>query len=103
MTIPSKILKSVSFSNGNVLSPIIVNHSVIFKESYENHDFLHTKIKYEKFKCQICSDFKILSMLLDHQGSYAKITCFLCEWCSQTKHQQRIREEWPARKDLNPG
>lgn len=78
-------VKGVLLNNGNVLPSIPVADSVIFKESYENPDFLLSTIKYQEFKWQICGDFKILSLLLGQQGSYAKMPCFLSEWNSRAK------------------
>lgn len=92
--------KRCRINNGNVLPSIPVAHSVIFKELYENLDFLLSKIKYPNFKWQICGDFKIASMLLGQQGCYAKMPWFLCEWDSWAKYQHWIRKEWLTKKQF---
>ena len=59
-------------------------------------------INYDKFKCQICGDLKVIVLLLGLQG-FTKYCCFICEWDSTARSLHYSRKCWPARKSLEPG
>ena len=54
-------LKAVPLHNGNTLPSIPVGLSVHDKEPYENMEILMEAINYDKFKCQICGDLKVIA------------------------------------------
>ena len=86
-----------------MFASIPVGHSVHLKERYENLEFILDKIKYEDHKWIICSDLKIISMLLRQQGGYTNFSCFLCEWDSRNRENNWKRKDWPSRASLKPG
>jgi hypothetical protein len=57
-------LKAVLLQNGNTLPSIPVGHPVHNNESYDNMKILMEAINYDKFKCQICGDLKVIALLL---------------------------------------
>ena len=56
--------KAVLIHNTNTLPCIPVRHSEHNKESYENMEILMEAINYDKFKCQICGDLKVIALIL---------------------------------------
>jgi len=57
----------------------------------------------DKFKWQICGDLKIVALLLGIQQGLTKYCCFICEWDSRARSLHYSREDWLARKSLEPG
>ena len=96
-------LTAVLLHNGNTLPSIPVGHSVHNKESYENMKILMEAINYNKFKWQICGDLKVIALLLGLQQGFTKYCHFICEWDSRARSLHYSRNEWPARKSLEPG
>jgi len=78
-------LKAVLLHNGNNLPSIPVGHSVHNKESYENMKIQMEAINYDKFKCQICGDLKVIALLLGLQRGFTKYCSFNCEWDGRTR------------------
>jgi hypothetical protein len=57
---------------------------------------------YDKFKLQICGDLKVTALLLGlHQG-FTKYCCFICEQDRRDQSLHYLKEDWPARKSLEP-
>ena len=96
-------LKAVLFHNGNTQHSIPVVHSVHNKEPYENMKILMETINYDKFKCQICGDLKVVALLLGLQQGSTKYSCFICEGDSEARPLHYSRKDWPARKSLETG
>jgi len=96
-------LKAVLFHSGNTLPSIPVGHSVHNEESYENMKILMEAINYDKFKWQICSDLKVIALLLGLQQGFTKYCSFICEWDSRDRSLHYSTKDWPARKSLEPG
>jgi hypothetical protein len=96
-------LKAVLLHNGNTLPSIPVGHSVHNKESYENMKILMEAIIYDKDKWQICGDLKAIALLLGLQKRFTKYYCFIHEWDIKTRSLHYSREDWPAKKYLEPG
>jgi hypothetical protein len=71
----------VLLRNGNKYPSVPLAHAVYMKESFENMKLLLEKIHYEKYKCNICGDLKVLGLWL----GYTKYCCFLCEWDSKDR------------------
>lgn len=51
-------------------------HSVHLKV-YENLEIIICKLKYENYRWLVCSDLKVLFMLLGQQAGFIKVLCFL--------------------------
>jgi len=96
-------LKAVLLHNGKTQHSIPVGHSVHNKESYENKKILMEAINYDKFKWKICGDLKVIAVLLGLQQEFTKYCCFICEWDSTVRSLHYSRNDWPARKSLEPG
>ncbi|GFX49455.1 uncharacterized protein TNCV_3342331 [Trichonephila clavipes] len=96
-------LKAVLLHNGDRYASVPVGLSVHLKECYENLEFILNKLSYSDHKWTICSDLKVISMLLGQQSGYTKFPCFLCEWDSHDRKQHYVKQTWPIRKALIPG
>ena len=81
-------LKGVSLHNGNEFSSIPVAYASHLKECYEVIKMLVLKINYHSQCWSICSDFKVIAILLGMQTGYTKYCCFLYYWdcCNRDKH-----------------
>ena len=69
-------LKAVLLHNTNVLAPIPIAHSTVYKEEYKNIRKVLDKIKNKDHKWQVCGDFKIITMILGQQPGFTKFSCF---------------------------
>ena len=97
-------LKVVLLHNRNRLfSSVPLVHAANMEESYESMKLLLGKTKYDKFKCKLCSDLKVVPLLLGMQLRYTKYCCFLCEWDSWDKKNCYVNKVWPKRTSLMPG
>jgi len=96
-------LKVVLLHNGNKFPSVPLAHAANMKESYESMNLLLGKIKYDEFKWNLCSDLKVVALLLRMQLGYIKYCCFLCEWDSQDKKNHYVNKLWPQRTSLTPG
>ena len=96
-------LKAVFLRNRNTLPSIPFGHSMHNKESCENMKILMEAINYDKFRRQIWGDLKLIALLLGLQQGFTKYCCFICEWDSRARSLHYSRENWPARKSLEPG
>jgi hypothetical protein len=77
------------------------------KETYENMKNLLDKINYNKHCWNVCSDLKIVAILLGMQLGYTKYCCFICEWDSRAKdkhysvkHWKKNVRNWPQMKEM---
>jgi hypothetical protein len=96
-------LKAVLLHNGNSYPSIPVAHAVGMKETYEAMQKLLETIKYSQHNWVICSDLKVVALLLGMQLGYTKHMCFLCLWDSRDESNHYVRKEWPARQEFIPG
>ena len=96
-------LKAVLLNNGNRYPSIPVAHAVGMKETHESMQQLLKTIKYSQHKWVICSDLKVVALLLGMQLGYTKHMCFLCLWDSRDEASHYKRREWPAREEFTPG
>jgi hypothetical protein len=65
-------LKAVLLHDSNVLASIPLAHSTKLSESYETLKLVLEKIKYHEHEWQICSDLKVIGVLLGQQRGYTK-------------------------------
>lgn len=54
-------------------------------------------------KWSVCSDLKVISILLGQQAGYTKYPCFLRECDSRATSEHWTRKNWPKRSTLVPG
>jgi hypothetical protein len=73
------------------------------KVTYENTELLLIKVQYDKYKWQICGDFKVIGILLGLKSGYTKYCCFLCEWDSRARTIHHETKIWPPRGNIVPG
>lgn len=99
----TRSLKAVLLHNGNIYPSIPVAHSTQMKEDYDNVRNLLAHIDYNKYRWDICGDYKMIGFLLGMQGGFTKYSCFLCLWDSRAASEHYNRAEWPARETLEPG
>ena len=96
-------LKAVLLHNGNKFPSVPLAHSATLKETYDSLEILLEKIKYTEHKWHICSDLKVVSILLGLQGGFTKYGCFLCEWDSRDRMNHYKQKDWPKRISFIPG
>ena len=54
-------------------------------------------LEYPKYIWKICSDLKVVSLLLGLQLDYTKRMCFLCLWDSRQDNSHYAVKVWPPR------
>ncbi|XP_076059422.1 uncharacterized protein LOC143036052 [Oratosquilla oratoria] len=96
-------LKAVLLHNGNKYASVPVGYSIHLKETYETMSLLLEKIRYQEYKCCICGDLKVITILMGMQTGYTKYCCFICEWDSRDRQQHYIKKSWPIRNIMQPG
>ncbi|GBN53411.1 hypothetical protein AVEN_132505-1 [Araneus ventricosus] len=62
-----------------------------------------SSIEYSKHSWHICSDLKVIAVLVGLQAGYTKFYCFLCQWDSRDRKKHYIKKVWPKRQFLIPG
>ena len=60
-------------------------------------------LEYPKYNWKICSDLKVLSLLLGLQLGYTKHMCFLCLWNSREDSSYYAIKVWPTRQSSQIG
>jgi hypothetical protein len=96
-------LKAVLLHNGNDLPSIPVAYAAHMKETYLNIGNVLKSINYSSHKWSICSDLKVVSILLGLQQGYTKFCCFLCMWDSRARNLHYQKKDWPLRGSPQPG
>ncbi|KAK2578077.1 hypothetical protein KPH14_001025 [Odynerus spinipes] len=98
-----KSLKAVLLHNGNEYPSVPVAYGSKLKESYELFEVMLNKINYYRYKWNVCSDLKVIGLLMGLQRGYTKYCCFLCEWDSRARSSHYKIKDWPARTNFIPG
>ncbi|GBN16426.1 hypothetical protein AVEN_126509-1 [Araneus ventricosus] len=96
-------LKVVLLANGNDLPSVLVAYSADMKEMYENISRILDKIGYHDYNWKLCTDLKVVALLMGLQTGYTKYCCFLCEWGSRARDKHYIVRKWPRRQTFIPG
>ena len=91
-------LKAVLLHNGNIKPSIPVGYSIFRKETYNTMKILLDLLEYPKYTWKICSDLKVVSLLLGLQLDYTKHMCFLCLWDSRQDNSHYAVKVWPPRQ-----
>lgn len=72
-------LNTVLLKNGNDVPFIPLACSTKMKETHNDLREILMKINYEAFKWKICTDLKVVAVLMGLQAGYTKYCCFVCE------------------------
>ena len=96
-------LKAVLLHNGNFKPSILVGYSTLRKETYNTMKILLDLLEYPKYTWKICSDLKVVSLLLGLQLGYTKHMCFLCLWDSRQDNSHYAVKVWPSRQSSQIG
>ena len=96
-------LKAVLLHNGNKHPSIPLAHAVEMEETYQSLKDLLDCINYDNEKWVICSDLKVVALLMGLQMGYTKHMCFLCMWDSRDDANHYSRRAWPFRETYTPG
>lgn len=96
-------LKAVLLHNGNELASVPLAHSTKLSENYFNMGYLLRKINYQQHQWKICTDLKVVTLLLGQQSGFTKYPCFLCEWDSRAREKHYRQKVWPSRNSLVVG
>ena len=96
-------LKAVLLHNGNIKPSIPIGYSILRKETYNTMKILLDLLEYPKFTWKICSDLKVVSLLLGLQLGYIKHMCFLCLWDSRQNNSHYAVKVWPPRQSSQIG
>lgn len=94
-------LKGDLLNNGNELASIPIAHSTTLDECYNNMEYLLQKINYTTYQWKICTDLKVVTIVLGQHGGFTKNPCFLCLWYSRAREEHYVRKEWPLRTDYD--
>ena len=95
-------LKGVLLHDGNEIPSITVAYASYLKEYYEVMKMLFLKINYGAHCWSICSDFKMIAILLGLQTGYTKYCCFLCYWDSHARETHYTIKIWYERGSFEP-
>ena len=94
-------LKGVLLHNGNEFPSIPVAYASYLKECYEIMKMLLLKINYNAHCWSICSNFKVIAILLGLQIGYSKYCCFWCYWDSRARDKHYTVKVWSERKETS--
>lgn len=94
-------LKVVLLHNGNEQPSVPLAYSTKMKETRENMRLILEKLNYQEHKWRICSDLKVVGLLIGLKKANAGHPCFLCVWdhTIKSKHLHYTDHEWPKRPD----
>lgn len=70
------------------------------KETYDNLALVIDLINYSKHEWEVCSDLKVVAIILGLQSRYTKYMCFLCLWDSRDRKSHYVRKDWPRRQNV---
>ncbi|GBL90787.1 hypothetical protein AVEN_215528-1 [Araneus ventricosus] len=96
-------LKAVLLHNGNKHPSIPVGYAVRMKETYETLKHILSSVEYSKHSWHICTDLKVIAVLVGLQAGYTKFCCFLCQWDSRVRKKHYIKKVWPKQQRLISG
>ena len=82
-------LKALLLHSGNIKPSIPVGYSILRKETYDTMKILLDILEYPKYNWKICSDLKVISLLLVLQLGYTKHSVFFMSM-EQSGRQQLL-------------
>lgn len=84
--------------NSNKYASIPIAHSVTLDENYCNMKMILEKTNDDKHRWEICTDLKVVTILLGQQSGFTKFPCYLCEWDSRNRKEHYVKKIWQVRK-----
>ena len=60
-------------------------------------------IKYNSYQWKICSDLKVVGILMGLRKGFVKFSCFICLWDSRCRSEHYTKQNWPNRYDYSVG
>lgn len=94
-------LKALLLHHTNKQPSIPIAYSTKTKEDYDQMAHILNLVNYKKHQWRICCDLKVVAMLTGLQEGYTNHMCFLCDWNSrykyQDKKQQYKKKNWRPR------
>ena len=58
-------------------------------------------MQYNVHKWHVCTNFKVIAMIIGLQPGYTKFCCFLCLWDSQARMKHYVCKHWAARDEIS--
>lgn len=98
-----KSLKGVLLHIGNVYPSVPIIYATDVKENYENINVILKLINYDLHRWVICSDLKIVAILMGLKQGFAKHQCFLCLWEGRRRDLHYTDYKWHPRISHQPG
>ena len=98
-----KSLKVVLLHNGNKFPSVPIAYSRNTKETYEKLNQILKLLQYNQHKWKICSDLKVVGLLMGLRKGFCKNQCFLCEWEGRIKDLHYTDYQWKRRTSYNKG
>lgn len=92
-----RCLKAVLLYNGKKLASIPI--SVVYSENYCTMEFMLDIIDYKNHQWGICTDLKVVTIVLSQLIKFTKISCSICTWDSCDRPNHYNRKIWPLRKN----
>ena len=96
-------LKAVLLHNGNTLASVRIAHSTTINKNYINMKYLLQELCYEIYKWKICTDLKVVTIILGQQTGFTKFPCFLCLWDSRSREDYYKKKVWLPRNEFVVG
>ena len=82
---------------------IPIAHAVELQETYGIMKTILDCVSYANHKWIICSDLKVITLLLGLQLGFTKYMCFLCLWDSRDTKNHYVKKILSKRTDNSPG
>lgn len=92
-------LKAVLVHNSNKMPSLPLYYGVDCIENRIVIQRVINKIDYASFKWKICSDLKMIAILLGMKGGWPRNPCFLCNFNSRAKEHHYSDHRWAPRGD----
>ena len=96
-------LKEVLLHNVNEFPSIPVAYTSHLEECYEVMKMRLLKINYHAHCWSICSDFKVIAILLGLEKGYTMYCCFVCYWDSRARDKHYTVKVWSERDSFESG
>ena len=93
-------LKAVLLHKGNKQPSIPIGYARNKKENYESMTEMLKLVQYEKHEWKVCSDLKIVAILMGLQGGNTKYPCPKCLWDSRDRESHYTQRDWSGRDEI---
>lgn len=93
--------KVVLLHNGNKQPSVPLAYSTKLKETRETMELILNKLNYSQYKWKICSDLKVVGLLIGLKRGNPSYPCFKCLWdhSKRGKDKHYTDFEWPKRPE----